>query len=253
MKTKYNKTQLNVDQEMQKHIFHRDRFAHYLRWSHVLKLISTWKSGARIMDVGCGSANLLELLYRNRRAPEIYCGVDIKLKTLTDAHEMWKETNVNAEFYQVDFCEEDLLESTGIDRGWDLITCFEVAEHIGKKNVHKLLSNIAGCCNDETIVLISTPVYDPAVGAANNHIIDGEVGELTFTEMKEELEKKFMINKVYGTFASIKDYETHLTDAQREVWLALREYYDVNVLSVLMAPLHPERSRNCIWNCQLKR
>ena len=35
----YNTTQLDVDKAFEKHIFRRDMFAHYLRWSFVLNLI----------------------------------------------------------------------------------------------------------------------------------------------------------------------------------------------------------------------
>ena len=33
----YNTTDLRPDQAFECHVFHRDQFAHYLRWTHVLK------------------------------------------------------------------------------------------------------------------------------------------------------------------------------------------------------------------------
>ena len=35
----YNKTQLHPEQIFEKHIFHRDQFAHYLRWNYILKIV----------------------------------------------------------------------------------------------------------------------------------------------------------------------------------------------------------------------
>ena len=62
----YNCTQLTPQQEFGRHIYHRDQFAHYLRWSHVLK---NAKIGQTILDFGCGSGEMLELFYRNKYRP----------------------------------------------------------------------------------------------------------------------------------------------------------------------------------------
>ena len=102
-------------------------------------------------------------------------------------------------------------------------------------------------------MLISTPWYDERVGAAKNHIIDGEIGEFTYEELKVLLEKYFTIEKTYGTFASMRDYKPHMNDWQTQMFNSLKEYYDVNLLSNLMAPLFPEHSRNCLWRCKLKQ
>ena len=59
----YNTTDLRPDQAFERHVFHRDQFAHYLRWTHILKEA---KIGESIVDFGCGAANLLEVLYRNK-------------------------------------------------------------------------------------------------------------------------------------------------------------------------------------------
>ena len=56
---KYNLTQLNPDINFEKHVYHRDMFAHYLRWTHVLKRL---KIGMNILDFGCGGGFLLSNL-----------------------------------------------------------------------------------------------------------------------------------------------------------------------------------------------
>jgi hypothetical protein len=58
----------------------------------------------------------------------------------------------------------------------------------------------------------------------------------------------FDIERVYGTFASQKDYKKLLTPGQREVFEALNEYYDANLISNIFAPMFPAQSRNCLWH-----
>ncbi len=73
----YNKTQLTPQNEFEKHIYHRDQFAHYFRWTHVLK---NAKIGQKILDMGCGSGEMIEVFYRNRYRPEKFIGIDIRDK-----------------------------------------------------------------------------------------------------------------------------------------------------------------------------
>jgi hypothetical protein len=40
---------------------------------------------------------------------------------------------------------------------------------------------------------------------------------------------------------------------EKEMYDTLKEYYDVNLLSNLMAPLFPNQSRNCLWVLTLRR
>lgn len=241
----YNKTQLNPDICFEKNIYHRDQFAHFFRWTHVLKIA---KIGQTILDFGCGSGNLLEVFYRNRYSPKRYIGLDIRKKTINSANEKWKNLSSFVEFKSVDLCSENLC----LNETFDIICSFEVIEHIGKKNIDIFLKNIIKHADGKSKILISTPCYDEEVGAAENHIIDGEVGEFTFNELKLVLERYFLIENVWGTFASKKDYKNYLNDWQKKMFEKLNEYYDSNLISNLMAPFFPELSRNCLWSLKLK-
>lgn len=242
----YNKTQLTPQQEFERHIYHRDQFAHYLRWAHVLK---NAKIGQTILDFGCGTGEMLEVFYRNKYRPKKYVGLDIREKTIEDNKEKFGKLDF-AEFKQADLCAELDLGMT-----FDVITCFEVIEHIGHANADAFLENIAYHCNENTVVYLSTPNYDPHVGAANNHLLgpNKEVGEWDHFELQKELEKFFTIEKKYGTFASIKDYKNELVGWKQEAFEALREYYDTNLLSNLMAPMvDASKARNCLWVLKVK-
>lgn len=243
----YNKTQLTPQQEFERHIYHRDQFAHYLRWSHILKVA---KIGQSILDFGCGSGEMLELFYRNKFRPAQYLGLDIRKQTIDENNEKFAKLDF-AEFRQADLCAELDLGQT-----FDLITCFEVIEHIGHANADAFLENIWYHCDGNTRVYLSTPNYDPKVGAAKNHLLgpDEEIGEWDHFELKARLEEFFEIEAAYGTFASIKDYKEEIACDWRKVMFdELKKYYDSNMLSVIMAPVvKPEHARNCLWVLKAK-
>lgn len=243
--TKYNKTQLTPQNEFERHIYHRDQFAHYFRWSHVLK---NAKIGQNILDFGCGSGEMLELFYRNKYRPARYVGMDIRS---LDANKAKFGKLDFAEWYQCDLCAPELPAETEGD--YDIITTFEVIEHIGHKNIDVFLNNILSRCNPDTVIYASTPNYDEQVGAAKNHILDGAIGEWTYEDLRAVLEGYFDIQHVYGTFASMKDYKKDLTGWQKEAFDALSEYYDTNMIAVIMAPMVPAyQARNCLWVLKAK-
>lgn len=243
----YNCTQLTPQQEFGRHIYHRDQFAHYLRWSHVLK---NAKIGQTILDFGCGSAEMLELFYRNKYRPKQYLGLEIREKQVEENKYKFEKLDF-AEFRQQDLCAPNL----DLGQTFDIITCFEVMEHIGHKNADVFLDNIAYHCDENTTVYLSTPNYDPQVGAAENHILgpEREIGEWDHFELQKKLEQFFTIEAKYGTFASIKDYKEDLTGWRKEAFEELRKYYDTNLLSNMMAPMVPaEHARNCLWVLKVK-
>lgn len=243
----YNCTQLTPQQEFGRHIYHRDQFAHYLRWSHVLK---NAKIGQTILDFGCGSGEMLELFYRNKYRPKQYLGLEIREKQVKENQEKFAKLDF-AEFRQQDLCQPEL----DLGQTFDIITCFEVMEHIGHKNADVFLDNIAYHCDDNTTVYLSTPNYDPQVGAAENHILgpEREIGEWDHFELQDKLSQFFNIEAKYGTFASIRDYKNDLTGWKKEAFEELRKYYDTNLLSNMMAPMIPaEHARNCLWVLKVK-
>lgn len=249
-KNPYNCTQLTPQQEFERHIYHRDQFAHYLRWSHVLK---NAKIGQTILDFGCGSGEMLELFYRNKYRPKQYLGLDVRQKTIDENLVKFGKLDF-ADFKAVDLCQPEL----DLGQTFDIITCFEVIEHIGHENADTFLENIWYHCDDNTTVYLSTPNYDPKVGAAGNHTLthpDGtiEIGEWDHFELQDKLSEFFTIEHKYGTFASQRDYKEDLHDWQIPMYDALKEYYDSNLVANIMAPLVPaEHARNCIWVLKAK-
>ena len=133
---KYNVTDLDPQTTFERHVFHRDQFAHYLRWTHILKEA---KIGDKIVDFGSGKGNLLEVLYRNRFKCSSFIGIDIRSKTIQQANEKFKMVN------WAKFIAEDLVNpqnQTDFNSFQaDKVCSFEVLEHVGKQNADKFMEN----------------------------------------------------------------------------------------------------------------
>lgn len=243
---KYNTTDLDPVTTFERHVFHRDQFAHYLRWSHIVKEA---KIGETIVDFGCGKGNMLELFYRNKFKCKRYVGIDIRKHTIELAKQKFAPVEW-AEFYADDLIIPE-LDYTQYKA--DKVCSFEVAEHVGKQNIDAFLINMRDCGNENARYYISTPNYDEQVGAAGNHTYDSGDGrgvsihEFNHFELQDHIQKYFIIEKKFGTFASITHYKHLLNDWQIQMFEALKGYYDSNMLSVIMAPFFPEQSRNTLW------
>jgi len=247
MKKPYNTTQLNPDTSFERHVYHRDQFAHYLRWTHILKLA---KIGQKTLDFGSGSGSLAEVFYRNRFKQSKYFGLEYREKTVNEANKKFQNVDW-VTFFQCDIIKDDMDEYKD---DWDLIASFEVAEHIGKNNITRYFQQAKSLMVDKTKFLLSTPNYDEKVGAAGNHTYDSRDGrgkavqEFDHNELEEEiLENGFTIEQKFGTFASQTHYKHLMNDWQKNMFKELNKYYDTNLMSVLMAPMFPKESRNCLW------
>lgn len=234
-------THLSIDQAEARGFLHRDYIAHCLRWSHVCRQLNRnqlYKT-ADILDIGCGKeVPLAKLMYSSRLIPETgsYTGIDINKLTIPA---MFHTGKLDIELIgESDVCEYDFGAST-----FTVITCFEVMEHVEPEQTLRMLQTIHRLLEENGTAYLSTPCYDPETGAAANHV--NEMSWEAFGSLIEHAGLAIKAN--YGTFASIKDYQQLLTPGQREVFDALREYYDTNYLATIMAPLFPAHSRNALW------
>lgn len=233
---KYNTTQLYIDRAAERGIIHRDYLAHCLRWSHVMKHA---KTGQRILDVGCGiNTPLAWTFYTNKYKPDKYVGLDFR------ANFEVKPETFNFPVHLIggfDVTKEEHWDNLVVMHGntFDIVTCFEVLEHMEKPDGIQLLSNLSINAGNGSVFL-STPVFNGS--AAANHVHEWE-----FDELKEELVKYFKIEAVHGTFASQSDILPVLSPGELETFTKLKMYYDSNLIAILLAPNHPEKSRNCIW------
>ena len=240
-----DKTYLSLDKAEERGLIHRDYIAHCLRWSHVtmyLRQKNRWKS-ANILDIGPGKElPLAKTLYVNRTPPKSYTAVDVsklEMPTMFDKAS-WQPTKL---YPSTDICD---LGPGELDNAPNIITCFEVLEHVEPEHSLRMLKkmyNLLDGGDPNAVVFISTPNWDPHVGAAGNH-----VNEMRHAALGVAIEKiGFNIEARYGTFASQRDIKPFMTEEELDIMNRLKEYYDSNYIATLFAPLFPEQSRNCIW------
>lgn len=238
----YNTTQLSPYDVAEKNgTIHRDYISHCFRWNYVVKNASIWEI---VCDFWCGTWSMGETLYRNKYKQNKYIWFDIKKSSIEQAKKQFEKVE------WMEFIEQDLINPTydlqSIEA--DKVISFEVIEHVNKKNWDKFLENFRKCGKPWAIYYLSTPNYDENVWAADNHIYDWQVQEYKHEELQELIERYFTIEKKYGTFASQKDYKDTLTPELDLVYKQLKEYYDSNLVSVIMAPLIDAKlARNCLW------
>jgi hypothetical protein len=257
-----DKTYLSIDQAEDRGFIHRDYIAHCLRWSHVCKRLYERGSyhNARILDVGCGrELPMAKMLYSSKLIPQMYHGVDVGpindedcakiAKTGKFPHKLWEKTNF-LELGPSDVIEQHLDYPEGICP--NLVTCFEVLEHVEPKMMFDMLEHMKLLTSPDVRLFISTPNWN-RTDCAGNH-----VNEMLYEALGAGFERHgFVVEHVYGTFASIRDYE-HLLGSEmnsadanqpspRQLFNQLREYYDTNMLSCIFAPLFPAQSRNALW------
>lgn len=255
---KIDNTHLSIDTAEERRLIHRDYIAHTMRWSHVARHLHHGQlyKRAHILDIGCGrEVPLARLLYSNRLIPVSgsYTGVDYNKKL--EMPEMLKQAKFK--MYLVPGMEFPKgfkpMKQTG---GYDVITCFEVAEHVEPAGTLAILEGIRDNLSKDGVAFLSTPCYDPQTGAADNH-----VNEMSYQGFGALIQYAGLyVNNVFGTFASIKDYKSLLDDPNnerygdlRKAFERLREYYDTNYLATILAPLFPAQSRNCMWQVSLTK
>lgn len=256
-------THLSIDQAERRGFIHRDYIAHCLRWSHVAKHINKGNlyKTAQILDIGCGvDLPLAKLLYSSRLIVKNYVGVDYNNTEkfdLSPFHTGKMPVNV---YGGMDAAVDITPDPSGgysimadIYPGPDVVTCFEVLEHVEPEHTVRILRTIYSLLNEtmhdgsgrSTYAFISTPCYDEQTGAAANH-----VNEITYEVLGAVIEALgFKIVGVWGTFASQKDYRDQFIKDYNgaAIWAKLNEYYDSNYMATVFAPLYPHLARNCLW------
>ena len=241
-----DKTHLSIDAAEQRGFIHRDYIAHCLRWSHVMKYLGRghFYRYAKILDIGCGKEiPLAKTMYSSKFVPleGSYTGIDVNQ---LEVPAMFRTGKFPLKLIGgTDVCRHDF----GTDR-FNVITCFEVLEHVEPAHSLDILKTIEYLLNknEDSVAFISTPIYDPNVGAAANH-----VNEMSFEAVALLLYRAgLLVRNVYGTFASQRDIEPEIQKLGSVVWQTytnMKAYYDSNYLATVFAPLFPQQSRNALW------
>jgi len=233
---------------------HRDYAAHWFRWQHSLRFV---RAGMRVLDVGCGQDQMMTrvLCASQSHVPSLWVGVDFdKIARRTQiawAHVLdefdftrrWEELihgsyAVGRKGMQLD-SDSRAFEA----RPYDVVTCFEVIEHMPVTRGRYLLRGIRECLKSDGVALVSTPVYNGRHMAANH------VHEYGFEELTREFRTTGLrVDRVVGTFMTSQAARRVATPAQRALLEELHvKWYAWDVLACFLAPLYPEASSNCCW------
>jgi SAM-dependent methyltransferase len=227
-------------------IVHRDYLAHVFRWGFARRLI---KAKQKVLDVGCGvDTPLARVLFRGTMFVDCtYVGVDLNPLKPTDHQRITL-------YEKTDFIKTHKIFKRG---EFDVVTNFEVIEHMAPRDGAKLLAALSYCLKPGGTLLLSTPVFNGK--AAANHIHEWKIPEL-----QKVIERAgFVVERRWGTFASYNDLKRELKQdkedmrieatAELMVLARLREFYDDDVAACFLAPHHPDASRNNLWQCKKER
>ena len=135
------------------------------------------------------------------------------------------------------------LEDESIDFFWST----EVIEHMGREFVPAWLDDVARVMRKGALGYVSTPNHD----GSNDKLPEDHVYEWGFEELKEELERNFIIESVVGTFIQIPKLRKALREDPNG-WTAdqyemLEQRYGRQFLRMAAAVFYPEVANNCAW------
>ena len=246
-----------------------DELAHMSRFDKIATLCI---EEARYLDrpidsfeVGCGECWTLRNLYKAyviKKSDVIrsYYGYDIdpacELENpfWSNAGGLLKDStwfkNFNGEIRIQDLTVNPVfdLEDESIDFFWST----EVIEHMGREFVPAWLDDVARVMRKGALGYVSTPNHD----GSNDKLPEDHVYEWGFEELKEELERNFIIESVVGTFIQIPKLRKALREDPNG-WTAdqyemLEQRYGRQFLRMAAAVFYPEVANNCAWVLRAK-
>ena len=241
-----------------------DELAHMSRFDKIATLcIEEAKRLERPIDgfeVGCGECWTLRNLYKAyviKKSDVIrsYYGYDIdpacELENpfWSNAGGLLKDStwfkNFNGEIRIQDLTVNPVfdLEDQSVDFFWST----EVIEHMGREFVPAWLDDVARVMRKGALGYVSTPNHD----GSNDTLPEDHVDEWGFLELKEELERNFIIESVVGTFIQIPKLRKALREDPNG-WTAdqyemLEQRYGRQFLRMAAAVFYPEVANNCAW------
>ena len=156
------------------------------------------------------------------------------------------------------------IASETIDFFWTT----EVIEHMQREFVPIWLEDAARCLRHDGLAYVSTPNHE----GSNDKLPEDHVYEWGFNELKQELEKHFIIESVVGTFIQMPNlkkaqlvHEEPMIDGIPstskarvfpEAWtteqlILLKERFGRQFLRMVAATFYPEQANNCA--CVLRK
>ena len=126
----------------------------------------------RYIDIGCNVGQECFLFAEDY--PDVHVdGVDFNANAIEVAQERFPRENLK--FHALNTLEPEFVETFAGSEP-DLISCFEVIEHLSKRQMEVLFDNINAIMTEKTVLLLSTP---------NGHYADDGHHHIQFFSMKQ--------------------------------------------------------------------
>ena len=136
--------------------------------------------GKSVLDCACGKGYGSYIM--SHKAKRVL-GVDLNPESLAIASETFKRDHL-------EYRKRDVLEVASIEGQFDLITAFEIIEHIHPPTTDDFVSAIARALNPQGKLLLSTPNHD-VVLKSGVYVPDFHINNLRATETKAVLSRHF--------------------------------------------------------------
>jgi len=166
---------------------------HLFRYNYVLELV-----GDKIcLDVGCGYGYGAQILSQKAK---YVLGIDLSEEAIEYAKKKYAKENL--EFKVLNACECHKL-----NKKFDVVTIFEVFEHLSKTEQNMLLRNLKQICHKNTEIFISSPNKKYSLVERDLVTNPYHKNELFFEELVEILKKSdYTIIEVIGEMHYIFSY-----------------------------------------------
>jgi len=151
-------------------------------------IASKFTKGKTVLDIGCGFGDGANLLAKN--AKMVYA-VDLSPAAITYAKLKFKEKNIVFE-------RNDVIKIKHPTNCFDVITAFEIIEHIPIEKQKTLMKNIACWLKKDGLVFISTPNKLITSPRSENPLNPYHTKEFTPKELKKMFKLFFKEVKIYG-------------------------------------------------------
>lgn len=212
-----------------------------------------------VLEIGCGELWVLRNLYKAytvKKSDVIasYHGFDID-PAVTQELPWWSNgggeisesqwlKNFNARITVQDLTVNPKLDEP--DESKDFCWSTEVIEHMKPEFVPPWLDELDRITKPGGLIYITTPNHD----GSNDKLPEDHVYEWGFEELKNELEKRWELQSVVGTFIQIPKLRKAMREGDgwtSEQFEMLQNRYGRQFLRMVAAVFYPEVSNNCAW------
>ncbi len=209
-------------------------YAQFLKEFYILRQI---RKGDVVVDMGCGTAALMEKIYRNG-IKATYIGIDCSLPALSKRAHLLEKRDTYA------LVRADILDTPLKDDVADVIVLSEVIEHFYPEYQEAVMLECRRVAKPGCKLILTTTI-------SGEKKIPGHVGEIKYEDALALLESTGW--KPIQSFGLYSDDTSVWSDAEREVYESLRKFYPPQFLKALLCLNYPESSRSYMIEAEVEK